>query len=70
MGVEYDPDRDMLPEDVAREVIENIANGPTFVVGEANRTMASLGWTVDRRVLVEMTSAASTDFATQRAKGQ
>lgn len=70
MGVEYDPNRDMMPDDAAREIIENIGNGPTYVVGEANRFMASQVWTVDRRVLVEMTSAASTDFATQRATGQ
>ena len=70
MGVEYDPERDMLPDDVAREIIENIGNGPTYVVGETNRVLASQVWTVDRRILVEMTSAASADFATQRAKGQ
>jgi len=70
MGVAYDAQRDMLPDDVAREIIENIGNGPTYVVGEANRAMASQVWTIDRRVLVEMTSAASADFATQRAKGQ
>ncbi|MBV8348911.1 MAG: SDR family NAD(P)-dependent oxidoreductase [Mycolicibacterium sp.] len=70
MGVAYDPELDMLPDDVAREIIENIGNGPTYVVGETNRALASQVWTVDRRILVEMTSAASADFATQRAKGQ
>jgi uncharacterized protein len=69
MGVAYDPDLDMLPEDVAREIIENIGNGPTYVVGEANRAAASQVWTIDRRMLVEFTSAASTQFATQRAGG-
>lgn len=70
MGVEYDPNRDMTPRDVAREIIENIGNGPTYVVGETNRFMASQVWTVDRRALVEMTSAASTDFASRRATKQ
>jgi short-subunit dehydrogenase len=70
MGVEYDPNRDMTPEDAGREIIENIGNGPTYVVGETNRLMASQVWTVDRRALVEMTSAASIDFASQRATGQ
>ena len=53
----------MLSEDAAREIIENIGNGPTYPVGESNRTMASMVWTVDRRTLVELTSAASMDFA-------
>jgi uncharacterized protein len=65
-GVEYDPDRDMRSEDAAREIIDNIGNGPTFVVGEVNRTMASYVWTVDRRTLVQMMSAASTDFDATR----
>jgi short-subunit dehydrogenase len=66
LGVEYDPDRDMLADDAAREIIDNIGNGPTFVVGDVNRTMASYVWTVDRRTLVQMMSAASTDFDATR----
>jgi short-subunit dehydrogenase len=67
MGVEYDPAAQMLSEDVAREIIENIGNGPVHVVGENNRAVASQVWTIDRRSLVEMMSAASMDFATRRA---
>lgn len=66
MGVEYDPQTQMRSEDVAREIIENIGSGPTFVVGENNRAIAQQVWSVDRRVLVEMISAASTDFAERR----
>jgi short-subunit dehydrogenase len=66
LGVKFDPDRDMLADDAAREIIDNIGNGPTFVVGENNRTVASYIWTVDRRILVQMMSAASTDFDAQR----
>ena len=44
----------MLSEDVAREIVENIGNGPTYPVGESNRTMASMVWTADRRTLVEL----------------
>jgi hypothetical protein len=66
MGVEYDPQTQMRSEDVAREIIENIGNGPTFVVGENNRAMAQQVWTVDRRTLVEMISTASSDFAAKR----
>jgi short-subunit dehydrogenase len=66
MGVDYDPQTQMRSEDVAREIIENIGNGPTFVVGDNNRAMAEQVWTVDRRTLVEMISAASTDFAARR----
>ncbi|HET6736949.1 SDR family NAD(P)-dependent oxidoreductase [Mycobacterium sp.] len=67
MGVEYDPQAQMLPEDVAREIVENIGNGPVYVVGENNRAVASHVWTIDRRSLVEMMSVASLDFASRRA---
>jgi hypothetical protein len=67
MGFEYDPQMHMLSEDVAREIIENIGNGPVHVVGETNRAVASQVWTIDRRTLVEMMSAASLDFASRRA---
>ena len=66
MGVAYDPATQMLSEDVAIEITENIGNGPVHVVGENNRALASHVWTVDRRTLVEMMSAASTDFADGR----
>ena len=66
MGVEYDPQLHMLSEDVAREITENIGNGPVHVVGENNRAVASQIWTIDRRMLVEMMSAATTDFANRR----
>jgi short-subunit dehydrogenase len=63
LGVPYDPKTVMLAEDAAREIVENIGNGPTYPVGENNRAMASMIWTADRRTLVELTSAASIDFA-------
>ncbi|ULE31792.1 SDR family NAD(P)-dependent oxidoreductase [Mycobacterium sp. IDR2000157661] len=69
MGVEYDPQTQMRSEDVAAEIVDNIGNGPTFVVGANNRTMAQQVWTVDRRTLVEMISAAATDFAAKRGRG-
>jgi short-subunit dehydrogenase len=65
MGIEYDPAAHMLSEDVAREIIENIGNGPVHVVGENNRAAASAIWTINRRSLVEMMSIASTDFASR-----
>jgi short-subunit dehydrogenase len=66
MGIDYDPAMHMLSEDVAREIIENIGNGPVHVVGENNRAAASAVWTIDRRSLVEMMSAASLNFASRR----
>jgi hypothetical protein len=66
MGIEYDPQSQMLPEDVASEIIDNIGNGPVHVVGENNRAVASQVWTIDRRSLVEMMSAASMGFASRR----
>jgi short-subunit dehydrogenase len=66
-GIDYDPALHMLSEVVAGEIIENIGNGPVHVVGENNRAAASAVWTIDRRSLVEMMSAASLDFASRRA---
>ena len=66
MGIEYDPQSHMLSEDVAREIVENIGNGPVHVVGESNRAVASQVWPIDRRALVEMMSAASMEFAARR----
>jgi uncharacterized protein len=66
MGIEYDPATHMRSEDVGREIIENIGNGPVHVVGENNRAAASAVWAIDRRSLVEMMSAASLDFASRR----
>jgi uncharacterized protein len=66
MGFPYDPDTVMLSEDVAREIIDNIGNGPTFPVGEKNRAMASMVWTADRRALVELMTAASLDSASKQ----
>lgn len=66
LGLEYDPAAHMRSEDVAREIIENVGNGPVHVVGESNRAAASAVWTIDRRSLVEMMSAASLDFASKR----
>jgi len=67
MGIDYDPAMHMLSEDVAHEIIDNIGNGPVHVVGENNRAAASAVWTIDRRSLVEMMSAASLDFASRTA---
>lgn len=68
MGVDYDPQTQMRSEDVAAEIIANIGNGPSYVIGENNRAVAQQVWTVDRRVLVEMMSAASTQFAEGRSR--
>lgn len=69
MGIEYDPRAHMTSEDVAREIVENVGNGPVHVVGENNRAVAAQVWTIDRRALVEMMSIASKDFAQKRAGG-
>ncbi len=66
MGVEYDPQAQMSSEDVAREIVEHVGDGPVHVVGEHNRAVASQVWTIDRRALVEMMSIASNDFAARR----
>jgi short-subunit dehydrogenase len=70
MGVAFDPDLDMLPADAAREIIDNIGNGPVYVVGDANRAVAQQVWTVDRRTFVELLSAGSTHFVSRREGAQ
>lgn len=66
MGVERDESAQMTSEDVAREIVEHIGDGPVHVVGEHNRAVASQVWTIERRALVEMMSLASNDFAARR----
>ena len=66
MGVERDEAAQMTADDVAREIVEHIGDGPVYVVGEHNRAIASQVWTIERRALVEMMSAASNDFAAKR----
>lgn len=67
MGVEYVPATQMTSDDVAREILEHVGDGPVHVVGENNRAVASQVWTIDRRPLVEMMSTASADFAARRS---
>jgi short-subunit dehydrogenase len=61
-GAAYDPGTDMLAGDVADEVIANIANGPTYVVGARNQAIAARVWP-DRRALVEMIGAHTSAHA-------
>lgn len=63
LGVTHDPNIDMPSEDAAREILKNIGNGPVHVVGDLNRMAASHVWTVERRDLVNMLTAASLHFA-------
>jgi short-subunit dehydrogenase len=66
MGVPFNPDADLLPEDAASEILDNIGNGPVHVVGATNRANAARIWTVDRRAAVEAMSASTRAFASQR----
>jgi short-subunit dehydrogenase len=66
MGVAFNPERDLRPDDAAQEILDNIGNGPVHVVGAANRANADRIWTVDRRAAVEAMSASTRAFATQR----
>lgn len=66
MGIEHDPAAQMSSEDVAREIVEHVGDGPVHVVGEHNRAVASQVWTIERRALVELMSLASSDFAARR----
>jgi short-subunit dehydrogenase len=61
-GIAYDPETDMLADDVAREIIASIANGPTCVVGAKNQAIAARVWP-DRRSLVQMIGAHTSAHA-------
>ena len=61
-GIAYDPETDMLAEDVADEIIANIGNGPTYVVGARNQAIAGQVWP-DRRMLVQMIGAHTSAHA-------
>jgi uncharacterized protein len=61
-GIAYDPEVDMLADDVADEIIANIANGPTYVVGARNKAIAARVWP-DRRTLVQMIGAHASAHA-------
>jgi uncharacterized protein len=61
-GMRYDPETDMLAEDAADEIIANIANGPTYVVGARNQAIAARVWP-DRRSLVQMIGAHASAHA-------
>jgi short-subunit dehydrogenase len=65
-GISYDPASDMLAGDVADEIIANIANGPTYVVGARNRAIAAHVWP-DRRSLVQMIGAHTKAHAARTA---
>lgn len=70
LGVQYDPETDMLAEDVASEIVDNIANGPTYVVGEVNRALAG-AWTDDRRAgMAAITEAMRAFGERERSEGQ
>lgn len=61
VGVGYDPAVDMLSEDVASDILANFASGPTYVVGEANRALAS-DWMATRERGTAMITAAMDEF--------
>ena len=52
----------MRADDVADEIIANIPNGPTYVVGARNQAIAANVWP-DRRSLVQMIGAHASAHA-------
>jgi short-subunit dehydrogenase len=68
LGVEYDPDTDMMPDEVARQILDNIANGPAYVVGEANRALGG-GWLDYRRAGMAAVSEAMRVFGERKPAG-
>jgi short-subunit dehydrogenase len=62
-GISYDPERDLLPAEAAREIIENIGNGPVHLVGETVRASAARIWPADRAAAVAAMSASTRAFA-------
>ena len=61
-GVDVDGLAAMTADDVAREGLENLANGPTWVAGDENRAMFESVCTVSRRDMVSAVSAMVRDM--------
>jgi len=61
-GVDVDGLAAMTADDVARDGLENLANGPTWVAGADNRAMFESVCTVPRRDMVSAVSAMVRDM--------
>jgi short-subunit dehydrogenase len=62
-GITYDPEHDLLPGAAAREIVENVGNGPLYFVGDTVRASAARMWPTDRKAAVEAMSASTRAFA-------
>jgi uncharacterized protein len=62
-GITYDPERDLLPDEAAREIIENTTSGPVHFVGDTVRASAARMWPAGRTAAVEAMSASTRAFA-------
>jgi short-subunit dehydrogenase len=71
MGVRFDPARDMTPEDVAREIVGNIGQGPTRVIAKQDSGLGALAgpWGAFRQSALAVVGAAMKGFAARTSKG-
>jgi short-subunit dehydrogenase len=67
MGVAFAEGIDMSSDAVADEALANLANGPTWIPGAANRAAAEAFWKVGRRDMVEMLSDVTTTYRARLA---
>ena len=71
LGVQWNEDLDMSSEDVAQDMIENIGNGPTRVIGKLQSGIGPVAapWTEFRRLAVAAMNAATPDFNARTTAG-
>ncbi len=72
LGVRWDEDLDMTSEDVAREMVDNIGNGPTRVIGKLGSGIGPVAapWSEFRRLAVAATMEATAGFNARTTSGQ
>jgi len=71
MGVRFDPARDMTPEDVARQIVGAIGEGPTRVIAKQDSGLGALAgpWGAFRQSALAVVGAAMKGFAARTSKG-
>lgn len=64
LGVQWNEDLDMTSEDVAREMVDNIGNGPTRVIAKLGSGIGPVAapWSEFRQLAVAATMAATSGF--------
>jgi short-subunit dehydrogenase len=71
LGVQWNEEMDMTSEDVAREIIEHIGNGPTRIIGKLTSGIGPMAkpWSEFRAIAVAATLEATAGFTARTHSG-